>query len=307
MLPLYNVVSHMPESRSVRVSTQAVRDHDVSHFHDIIQLVFVFSGELRHVIDGKEYLQTAGSCAFLLPYRGHELDTKVSGDTPVIAHVWFRESFFTDAGIPFLSITDAAHFEGKKIPEVFDFGEDSDAAKALMRCMVKEFDKNRDMSVDVMRDSLAELFRLACHDVREKKASSLLKARNESVERAISYIKEHYPEKIDTDTLSGIAGMSRRSFTSHFRAITNMSPNEFLISVRLSKAVIYLSRDILRDDIARKCGLFDHSNLARCFRKYLGVSPTEFNTFRLHNINVPEQKARSERYPFLAEELDAKK
>ena len=306
MLSLYNSVDYMSR-RPVRVSTQAVRDHDHSHFHEVIQLCFVLSGELRHVINGKEYIQTAGSCAFLLPYMGHELDATISSDTPVIAYVWFRESFLRDAGIPFLSISDAAHFEGKKIPEVYDFGEDAEVATALMRRMINEFDKNQDMSLDILRSSLTELFRLACNSPQEKKAASLLKEQYEGVSKAILYMREHYPEKLNLDMLSEVAGMSRRSFTSHFKAITGFSPNMFLISVRLSNVVVSLyGNEALRDEIARSCGLYDHSNLARIFKKYVGMSPTEFNNRRILSLYMPHQKSIRARFPWLAEEAKNK-
>ena len=303
MLSLYNLVDHMSESRPVRVSTQAVRDHDFSHFHDITQLVFVFSGELRHIINGKEYIQTAGTCSFLLPYMSHELDTTPSGDTPLIAHIWFDESFLTERGISFLSVSSAAHFEGKKIPPVCNFGEDTEKATAIMRRMTVEFRKNRDMSLSFMAESIADLFRLAAKEEQEEKASSLLRSQYDRIYKSILYMREHYAEKLDTDTLAGVSGMSRRSFTSHFKAITNLSPNMFLTSVRISNVVKYLFRqETLHDDIARSCGLYDHSNLARVFKKYIGMSPTEFNTRRVLGTYIPQQKSLRERYPFLAEE-----
>ncbi|MBQ7118727.1 MAG: helix-turn-helix transcriptional regulator [Oscillospiraceae bacterium] len=302
MLSLHNVVSHMSVGRPVRVSTQTVRDRDYSHFHDIIQLCFVLSGELRHIVNGKEYIQGPGTCAFLLPYMPHMLDSKISDDTPVIVYVWFHESFLRDRGADFYSYTDAAHFEGKKIPEVIDFGEDTDAAKALIRQMISEFDKNRAMSLDIMYEAILSLFRLACKTPQDKKASKLLRNNVEKIRASINYMQEHLAEKLDIDFLSDLAGMSRRSYTFHCREITGLSPNLMLTSIRLSKAVHLLWQDVLHDDIARSCGLYDHTNLARTFKKYLGATPTGFQRQRILDIHVPEQKSMSERYPWLAEE-----
>ena len=307
MLSLYNIVGHLAGKRPVRVSTQTVRDTDYYHFHDVIQLCYVISGELRHVVNGREYIHTPGTCAFLLPYMSHLLDTKSSEDTPVIVYVWFHESFLRECGTDIFSYTDAAHLEGKKIPEVYDFGEDAEVATALMRRMINEFDKNQDMSLDILRSSLTELFRLACNSPQEKKAASLLKEQYEGVSKAILYMREHYPEKLNLDMLSEVAGMSRRSFTSHFKAITGFSPNMFLISVRLSNVVVSLyGNEALRDEIARSCGLYDHSNLARIFKKYVGMSPTEFNNRRILSLYMPHQKSIRARFPWLAEEAKNK-
>ncbi len=302
MLSLDNVVSHISEKRPVRVSTQAVRDRDYSHFHDVVQLCFVLSGELRHVINGKEYIQTPGTCAFLLPYMAHMLDSKISEDTPVIVYVWFHESFLCDRGADLYSYTDAAHFEGKKIPEVIDFGEDTEFAKALIRQMIGEFNKKQDMSLDVMSDAITSIFRLACKNPQDKKASHILRNNVEKIRSSIEYMRKHFAEKLDIDFLADLSGMSRRSYTFHCRELTGLSPNLMLTSIRLSNAVSLLWRDVLHDDIARNSGLYDHTNLARTFKKYLGTTPTEFNRQRILNTYVPEQKSMGERYPWLAEE-----
>ena len=304
MLSLYNTVGHLSESRPVRVSVQAVRDSDYSHFHDVLQLCFVLSGELHHTIDGKEYIQTAGTCAFLLPFCTHILDSKVSEDTPVIVHIWFHESFLSDFGINLFSYTDAAHFEGKKIPEVSDFGENKEKATSIIRRIIDEFNKDRNMSLDIMRASLGELFRLAASEKQNIKATPAKISRFKKIYSSVTYMCKHFREKLDTDTLAEISELPRRTFTENFKTITKLSPNLFLISIRLSKAISLFGFELLHDEIARKSGLSNHANLARTFRKYLGVSPTEFFESYLIDTSIPYQKSLRERYPFLAEEQE---
>lgn len=304
MLSLYNTVGHLSKSRPVRVSVQAVRDSDYSHFHDVLQLCYVLSGELHHTINGREYVQTAGTCAFLLPFCTHILDSKVSEDTPVIVHIWFHESFLSDFGINLFSYTDTAHFEGNKIPEVSDFGDNSEKARELIRKMIGEFNKNKNMSFDIMRTSIADLFRLACTLPQNKKATPVKTARFEKIYNSVLYMCEHFGKKLNLDTLSDISELPRRTFTENFKSITGLSPNLFLIAVRLSKAISYFGFELLHDEIARKSGLSNHANLARTFRKYLGVSPTEFFESYLIDTSIPYQKSLRERYPFLAEEQE---
>ncbi|MBE6911253.1 MAG: helix-turn-helix domain-containing protein [Ruminococcaceae bacterium] len=302
MLSLYNIVGHLEGKRLVRVSTQTVRDTDYYHFHDVIQLCYVISGELRHVVNGREYIHTPGTCAFLLPYMSHLLDTKSSEDTPVIVYVWFHESFLRDAGIDFFSYTDAAHFEGKKIPEVFNFGEDAEKATALIRQIASEFNRGADMSLDIMRSSITELFRLACREKQKIKLTSVRLSRFERIQETVDYMREHFKEKLELDFLASLSGMPRRTFTTNFRNITGLSPNMFLISLRLAKAESLLGLELLHDEIAKEAGLSNHANLARAFKKYLGASPTEYLENKLLNTSVSHHKSLHERYPFLAED-----
>jgi len=127
MLPLYNATYFW--GLPVRVNTKTIRDRDWPHFHKHIQICFVLSGELKHRINGTDYVQRAGSCSFVLPYTAHTLDSRDSDDTPVIFYAWFDENFLTERGYDLYSYgSGIAHFEGFEIPE---FCELNDGHRAI--------------------------------------------------------------------------------------------------------------------------------------------------------------------------------
>ena len=299
-LPLLNHVSFL-EKVPVRVSTQAVRDKDFCHFHKHIQLCFVLSGELKHKIDGIDYIQKPGSCAFLLPYMSHTLDALESEDTPIIAYVWFQEDFLTLHGYDFLSFPKKhSHFEGKEIPPIFSFTDNQESATELIREIINEFNKQDMISYDKMALYIAELFRMACHNDNLTKTSISTKRNAEKINKAISYIEKHFPSKITLDELSEISGMSRRTFTSSFKSVTDMTPAQFILSVRISNAVdLIMASETLYDDVARLCGLYNHSNLSRVFVKYLGSPPTKYREERIKNTAVVHQLPMYVRYKWL--------
>ena len=287
----------------VRISTQAVRDSTHLHFHRQIQLCFVLSGEVRHIVDGIEHLQKAGSCAFLLPYTPHRFSAIDSEDTPIIAHIWFELDFLTSHGYDIFTYGKATtHFEKKEIPDVFDFAGKEDLSIKTVREIIAEFDKRSDMSFDKIAALIAELFRLACREEKKIKITAPFRRQAEGVNRAAEYIEKNFRKKLSLDELCEIAGTSRRSFTANFKTVTGITPNEYILSARLSRAsFLLISSDRLYDDIAKESGLYNHSNLARVFLKSLGETPTAHRERRISELKIQSSAKPLSRFDWIHE------
>ncbi|MBQ2743488.1 MAG: helix-turn-helix domain-containing protein [Oscillospiraceae bacterium] len=301
MLPLFNNTTYL-DRIPIRVSTQAVRHTDYFHFHRRIQLCFVLSGKLKHTICGKEYIQQAGSCAFLLPYMPHIIDSSESDDTPIIAHIWFHEDFLKDRGYIFSSYGEWANFNGYKIPVVSDFSDHGDTPIQVMHELINEFAQEKKLSFKKMAHLTAELFSLACTEPITSKEDALFKKQLDGIDSAINYMEEHFSEKLSLDDLCKIAGMSRRSFTSHFKRITNLTPLQYILSIRLQTAFKLIAEtDMLFDEVAHSTGLGNHSNLARVFIKNLGVTPSRFAEDYIRNTSHSHTFSTESRYRWLTE------
>ena len=100
---------------------------------------------------------------------------------------------------------------------------------------------------------------------------------DESFLKAISYIHEHYFEKISVDTLAKTANLSRSTFLRKFNDVCKMSPSEYIINRRIQASEYMLlntSDSIL--NIAFKCGFYDAAHFSRIFTKKNGISPSEY-------------------------------
>ncbi len=103
---------------------------------------------------------------------------------------------------------------------------------------------------------------------------------------AISYIHEHYFEKISVDALAKIANLSRSTFLRKFNEICKMPPSEYIINRRIEVAeymLVNTGDSIL--NIAFKCGFYDAAHFSRIFFKKRGLSPSTFRKSLLSEIN----------------------
>lgn len=77
--------------------------------------------------------------------------------------------------------------------------------------------------------------------------------------------------------LADLAGLSRSHFTRAFRAATGQSPQDFIISRKLSRARAMLSESTRPlADIAADSGFSSQPHLTRMFRSRLGLTPMQY-------------------------------
>lgn len=98
--------------------------------------------------------------------------------------------------------------------------------------------------------------------------------------KQILWIKEFistYPERELTLTeLANMAQLSQWHFLRQFNQHVGMPPHKWLIQSRLHKARRLLKQGLRPVDIAMECGFSDQSHFNRNFKKYLGVTPTQY-------------------------------
>jgi len=84
-------------------------------------------------------------------------------------------------------------------------------------------------------------------------------------------------QQIDVSIFAQKANMTRRTFDRHFRKILNMSPKTWLIQQRLirAKSLLESSQQNI-DGIAHNSGFETAITMRHNFRKYLGLSPTDY-------------------------------
>ena len=94
---------------------------------------------------------------------------------------------------------------------------------------------------------------------------------------ALSYIHEHYFEKITVDTLAKTANLSRSTFLRKFNDVCKMPPSEYIINRRIeaSEYMLHNTSDSILN-IAFKCGFYDAAHFSRIFTKKKGLSPSEY-------------------------------
>lgn len=92
--------------------------------------------------------------------------------------------------------------------------------------------------------------------------------------RSLRLIHASYAESLDVTQLAEEAGMSVPSFHTHFKAITRVSPMQYVKSTRLHQACLLMVRqDLSAEAASHAVGYTSPSQFSREFKRLFGLTP----------------------------------
>lgn len=108
-------------------------------------------------------------------------------------------------------------------------------------------------------------------------AEHLTAKRDEAIERAIGYMREHLERDLPVTELAARAAMSERTFLRRFREVAGMPPGHYLQRMRIDRAKQMLEHtDAPLERIVEAVGYRDVSSFRRLFTKEVGVPPRRY-------------------------------
>lgn len=96
------------------------------------------------------------------------------------------------------------------------------------------------------------------------------------VSAALSYLQEHYSERVVASDLATGLGVGRTTLMTAFKHYTGTTVGEYLAQCRLKAAIARLREGMTEQTVAESCGFGDACNLIRSFRRHLGVTPKQY-------------------------------
>ena len=150
--------------------------------------------------------------------------------------------------------------------------------KRYLDLLVNEFKKGKDVNV-IKTEHLTALLTTAIieaglkpHDTRKTESRYY-----KGIHDITDYLNEHYAEEISVDSLAEKLNISKYYFIKIFKQATGESPVAYITKLRLSKAKYLLeTTDLIMADIAASCGFNHFSSFTSQFKRYCGMSPTDY-------------------------------
>lgn len=94
---------------------------------------------------------------------------------------------------------------------------------------------------------------------------------------ALHMIRNNYDRNLHVEDLATALGMSRSYFFRLFRQHTGISPQAYILKHKMSVAKHLLSqKNLTISNVAWQVGYDDICTFSRMFKKYVGISPTQF-------------------------------
>ncbi|HIW41873.1 MAG TPA: AraC family transcriptional regulator [Candidatus Mediterraneibacter vanvlietii] len=109
------------------------------------------------------------------------------------------------------------------------------------------------------------------------KLSSKGKVRDFYIKEALNYIEQNFQNDITVEGIAAFCGLNRTYFGRIFKETVGKSPQEFLLSYRMTKAAELLKLTALSvNDIGNAVGYPNQLHFSRAFKNVYGVPPREW-------------------------------
>ena len=127
---------------------------------------------------------------------------------------------------------------------------------------------------------LADLLR---RHARQAPISPKLRSRPAAVARACEYIKENYGANLTLKHLAQEAGLSPFHFHRLFLKTLGISPHDYLVRIRVEKALELLGKGGDIAEVALDTGFVDQSHFSRFFKRIIGAPPGRYLRLQAHH------------------------
>ena len=138
-----------------------------------------------------------------------------------------------------------------------------------------DFELKEDMLDSIAEDIAFEIIRANAQAFNEETFKP--RVYHKGLQVVCDYINSNYSERITIDDLAKMGGMSKYYFISSFKEFTGLTPMEYILRFRLSKAKFYLEfSDLKIQNIAQKIGFSSTTAFTHTFTRYIGVTPSQY-------------------------------
>lgn len=264
---------------SVRAHTRFV-DFPM-HSHNYVEIMYVVTGTITHIIDGEEILLNAGDMLFLNQYTAHEI--KKSGKEDVAINFLALPEFFdvplnmmSDNNViaDFLvSVLRSKHSDSHYL--VFHIGDDP-VVENLMESMIFTI-KDENVNSDLMNQyymGIIFLFLVGHPDSLSGVSSKSYK--DIVTEATLRYINTRY-RIASLSKVCADFNLSESALSKIIKSKTGKTFQEHLMEKRFSKAKELLEQTkISIEEVAYYVGYENYSFFYRQFKERFGITPREY-------------------------------
>lgn len=254
-----------------RSATQTVWDMKDMHAHKSHELYFLISGQRRYLVGHTIYDVTPGDLV-IIP-RG-QLHRTVS-PRPV-GYDRFVCNFLEGRLQPFIQTLGRELFDRLLTCSCLQLPPQiSRQIYRDLQQLEQELTRRRDQTDAVALHLLQDVLLCAlCHGTPKEPYHG---ESADKVQELTRYIARNYAEPITLRDAAAIACMERTYFSKRFKMLTGFGFQEYLIQTRLQAA-----EQLLRDtalplnEIAEQCGFSSTNYFGDVFRRWKGISPTQY-------------------------------
>lgn len=256
------------------------------HWHDEVQITLITEGEFACQAGGEKVIMHPGEIIFFNSCGLHQITPVKRGYGKLYSFIWRPEllSGTTENDLYENCIEPLLKSPLKYVYFSLEHPLNSRLRSGLRKIINLMLEKEPFFQMQVSSQLTRIWLKLCeCADadtidgMTEEPQEALVEKDEEKVKKALSYIQEHYAEKISLEAIAKAAMTNRSELCKCFRRILDTTPNDFLNRFRVNQSLVLLENPGLRVvEIAEMVGFCSSSHFGTNFAKYMGCTPVQY-------------------------------
>jgi len=245
------------------------------HEHDFHELVIVASGSGWHVLNGEPHLLSCGEVLYLAPEDRHSFEQV---HDLCLTNVIYRPNGALLHSERLRPLQPSREEAGER--RYWQVSEETlGRLEPLLSALAREC-RQQDRASQLMAESL--LVQLLVTLWRERlgedgRSSEQGCSALRRLVHVLAYLRHNCTRSIDLDEVAERFGYSPRNFRRIFRDATATTPHDYLVKLRLCRAMRALrASDASVTAVALESGFNDGNYFSSAFRKQTGMSPSRY-------------------------------
>ena len=224
------------------------------HSHNCYETIYFLSGNGTIIIKDKSYPFSANTYCIIPPETEHIECIEGYGEILFIGFEYQNERHALQEGVYYNGEFSGLDLFGRIFEEYKEQSLDfEDAANALLKLFL----------ITVCRNGKTD----------SKKGKDLNHIKE--------YIEQHFDQKIDFKELASVSGYSYDYFRRIFKQYFSISPQQYMIDIRIRQAERMLrTTDLSCAEIAYCCGFSNHAQMTTMLKNAVGKTPLQLRNDR---------------------------
>ena len=252
------------------------------HWHDEFEFGHILGGSMQYKTNHHEFILHEGDGIFINSGVLHYLHPLKPVEDVRLQSQFFDRSFLAGASGSILDIKYIAPvLEQRQLDAVPLYCSHAGSAKFL--------EKMREGAELSIFSELWEIVYSWAMD-ENKKGTGYNTLEDERIKQMLSYIQEHYSEKITVEDIASSIHISQRECYRLFQTSLGETPGEFMVSLRLQKAqelLRYTDKSVL--EVAVETGFGTSSYFGKIFKQYHHITPKQYKKLNVDKNDRPVQ------------------
>lgn len=235
------------------------------HRHPFCEIMFVFSGNGKAIINGKSYHIKKGD---IIVYNANTVHEESTTSKTSLELGFFGISNFKISDFPSDCLI------SNETNPVIHSGKDEEKISFYFSSLIEEIGGeqkyNELIAKYLARLILIDILRLA--DISEAKFVT-----NAIFNQIYKYLNTHYCEIDSLDQVCDDLHISKYYISHVFKKYIGKPPMQYVTSKKIDLAKKLLTEsDLSATEIGEKCGYFDHAMFFKAFKRTVGTTPIAF-------------------------------